>query len=94
MYKTSYTHNLFYSRTNKNAVLTQIWIALIYYLFLLYIIHQSRHPKSLSFLVKVIPEVLFMSVNIEDILKKDEGRGINVSQKKNNSPPMLTFRKP
>ncbi len=33
-----------------------------------------------------------MNVNIEDILKKDECRGINVGREKNNSS-MLTFRK-
>ncbi len=33
-----------------------------------------------------------MSVDIMDVLEKEEERGINVYREKNNSLPILTFR--
>ncbi len=75
--------------TSENAVLVQIWTALIYYLLLSYIKFQGRTPKSLTFLAKVIPEVLFSPVNFIDILRINNSKGINTIKKKINSPPLL-----
>ncbi len=33
-----------------------------------------------------------MSVDIRDVLEKEDGRGVNVYREKNNFLPILTFR--
>ena len=54
--------------TSENAVLTQIWIALIYYLLLAYIKFQTRYKFSLLHLSRVIREGLFKKIHLIDIL--------------------------
>lgn len=54
--------------TSKNAVLTQIWTAMIYYLLLAYIKYQTKYGHSLLQLSRVIRETLFERKNIIDIL--------------------------
>lgn len=44
--------------TSKNAVLTQIWVAMVYYLLLAYIKYQTRYKGSLFYLHKCIKETL------------------------------------
>jgi len=78
--------------TSKNAVLIQIWTALIYYLILSYIRFQGRYPKSLTFFAKIIPEILFSNTDFIDILQIDDNEGINLIKKKINSPPLLFSR--
>ena len=78
--------------TSKNAVLIQIWSALIYYLLLSYIKKQGRFSKPISFLARVIPEVLFDPVNLIDILRIKDNEGIKIVKKKINSPPTLFSR--
>jgi len=75
--------------TSKNAVLIQIWVAMIYYLLLTYIKYQCRYPKSLTFLRKIIPEVLFDNISFYDILRINDREGIKVIKEKINSPPLL-----
>ena len=75
--------------TSKNAVLIQIWTALIYYLILSYIRFQGRYPKLLTFFAKIIPEILFSNTDFIDILQIDDDEGINLIKKKINSPPLL-----
>jgi len=55
--------------TSKNAVLTQIWMAMIYYLLLAYIRYQSNYTYSLLHLTRVIKECLFKRACIIDLLK-------------------------
>jgi hypothetical protein len=55
--------------TSKNAVLTQIWTAMIYYLLLAYIRYQSNYRYSLLHLTRVIKECLFKRARIIDLLK-------------------------
>ncbi len=55
--------------TSNNAVLTQIWTAMIYYLLLAYIRYQSNYKYSLLHLTRVIKECLFRRARIIDLLK-------------------------
>ena len=54
--------------TSKNAVLTQIWIAMIYYLLLAYIKFQTKFRKSLLELTRMVREVLLNRINLIDLL--------------------------
>lgn len=54
--------------TSKNAVLTQIWTAMIYYLVLAYIKYQSKYKNSLLYFTRVIKESLFRRLDIIDLL--------------------------
>lgn len=57
--------------TSENAVLSQIWIAMIYYLLLAYIKFQTKFSKSLLELTRMIREVLFVRRNLIDMLSLD-----------------------
>jgi hypothetical protein len=54
--------------TSENAVLTQIWVAMIYYLLLAYIKFQTRFKKTLLELTRMIREVLLTRRNLIDLL--------------------------
>jgi hypothetical protein len=54
--------------TSKNAVMTQIWVAMCYYLLLTYIKYQTRYANSLLELSRVIRETLFDRKMLIDIL--------------------------
>ncbi len=54
--------------TSKNAVLTQIWIAMIYYLLLAYIKFQTKFKKSLLELTRMIKETIMTRRNLIDLL--------------------------
>ena len=54
--------------TSKNAVLTQIWIAMCYYLLLTYIKYQTKYKYSLFYLHKVIKETILERLNLIDLL--------------------------
>ena len=69
--------------TSFNAVKTQIWVAMIYYLLLLYIKFQTKYDGTLLFFSRIIREALFMKVHIVDLLS------INLGNIKNLKPPEL-----
>ena len=54
--------------TSKNAVLTQIWTAMIYYLLLAYIKYQAKYKNSLLYFTRVLKESLFRRLDIIDLL--------------------------
>lgn len=54
--------------TSKNAVMTQIWVAMCYYLLLMYIKYQTKYAHSLLNLSRVIRETLFDRKALIDIL--------------------------
>lgn len=54
--------------TSKNAVMTQIWIAMIYYLLLVFIKFQTKCRHSLHELTRITSEILLDYVNILEIL--------------------------
>lgn len=54
--------------TSKNAVLTQIWVAMCYYLLLTYIKYQTKYGFSMLQLSRIIRETLFERKSLIDIL--------------------------
>jgi hypothetical protein len=53
----------------KNAVMSQIWAAMVYYLLLCYIKFQSRYSNTLLYLSRIIKETLMERVGLIDLLK-------------------------
>lgn len=58
--------------TSKNAVLTQIWVAMCYYLMLAYIKYQTKYRYSLFYLHRVIKETLMSRFSLIDLLHASE----------------------
>ncbi len=54
--------------TSKNAVLTQIWVAMIYFLLLAWIKFQTHFQGTLLELTRMIAEVLLDRISIIDLL--------------------------
>ena len=54
--------------TSKNAVLTQIWIAMCYYLLLSYIKYQTKYSYSLLELSRIFSETIFEKISLIDLL--------------------------
>ena len=54
--------------TSKNAVLTQIWVAMIYYLLLAYIKFQTKYSQSLLELTRIVRETLLIRRHLIDVL--------------------------
>lgn len=54
--------------TSRNAVLSQIWVAMIYYLLLAYIKFTSRVNLSITELTRRIEEALFARLNLIELL--------------------------
>lgn len=55
--------------TSKNAVMTQIWIAMIYYLLLAWIKYQTKFKGSLHTLTVMFKEVFMQPVQIISLLR-------------------------
>jgi hypothetical protein len=55
--------------TSKNAVMTQIWAAMIYYLLLSFIRFQTKCRHSLHELTRIFGELLFDTTHLIDILR-------------------------
>lgn len=55
--------------TSENAVMTQIWVAMIYYLLLAFIKFQTRYAYSMHELTRVIGETLMEHVDIIEVLR-------------------------
>lgn len=60
--------------TSKNAVLSQIWIAMCYYLLLAYIKFQSRYVHSLFYLHRLVRETLLDRLSLIDLLGLSQHR--------------------
>jgi hypothetical protein len=54
--------------TSKNAVLTQVWVAMIYFLLLSWIAFQTKFQGSLLDLTRIIGELLLRRVHLVDSL--------------------------
>lgn len=54
--------------TSQNAVLTQVWVAFIYYLLLAYIKFQTKFAKSLLELTRMVKETLLLKRPLIDLL--------------------------
>lgn len=55
--------------TSENAVMTQIWTAMIYYLLLAFIKFQTRYAYSMHELTRVIGETLMEHLDIIELLR-------------------------
>jgi hypothetical protein len=53
--------------TSKNAVLTQVWVAMCYYLLLAYIKFKSRYPQSLFYLHRIVRAALLDRLSLIDL---------------------------
>lgn len=73
--------------TSMNAVLTQIWVAMIYYLLLAYIKYQSTYKSSLFYLHRIIRELLLVQCTIIDLLRATP----RVVAKLKRGDPQLSF---
>jgi len=75
--------------TSKNAIMTQIWIAMIYYLLLSYIKFQTKFSKSLLELTRMIREVLMFRRSLIDLLSLDTKTICKLQSQELN--PQLSF---
>ena len=75
--------------TSRNAVMTQIWIAMIYYLLLAYIKFQTKFKKSLLELTWMIKEVLLVRRDLIDLLSLNIKSVLRL--KRENNPQMSFF---
>ena len=64
--------------TSKNAVMTQIWTALIYYLILAFIKYQTKYNHSMMTFTIILREALFKNVDIIDLLNLSPGKVKNI----------------
>lgn len=60
--------------TSKNAVLTQIWVAMCYYLLLTYVKYQTRYKNSLHYLHRIVRETLMERATLLDLLNLNDVR--------------------
>ncbi len=58
--------------TSKNAVFTQIWVALCYFLLLAYIKFQTRFQRSLFLLHRLVQNTLLDRLSLIDLLRMPE----------------------
>jgi transposase len=75
--------------TSRNAVMSQIWIAMIYYLLLAYIKFQTKFKKSLLELTRMVREVLLFRRDLIDLLSLEEKTIFRL--KREESPQMSLF---
>ncbi len=55
--------------TSYNAVMTQIWVAMIYYLLLSFIKFQTKYKYSMQELARIIKELLMENVSLLETLR-------------------------
>jgi len=55
--------------TSENAVLTQIWIAMIYYLLLSFLKFQTKYSYTLHEFAQIIKEILLENLSLFEILR-------------------------
>jgi hypothetical protein len=58
--------------TSKNAVLTQVWIAMCYFLLLAYFKYQTKYKNSLFYLHKIIRATILERFSLIDLLNLTE----------------------
>lgn len=74
--------------TSKNAVMIQIWVAMIYYLLLAYIKFQTKFKKSLLELTRMVREVILLRRSLIDLLSLDM---TTIFKLKTADNPQLSF---
>lgn len=68
--------------TSHNAVMTQIWVAMIYFLLLAYVQFQTRYRHGMLALSRIFRETLMERVSMIDLLSINPEHGL----KKNREP--------
>lgn len=74
--------------TSKNAVMTQIWAAMSYFLLLAYIKFQTRFKQSLFLLHRLVQNTLLDRLGLVDLLRMTEKKLPMIR----NMEPQLCFR--
>jgi transposase len=74
--------------TSQNAVMAQIWVAMIYYLLLAYIKFQTKFKKPLLELTRMIKEVLLIRRDLIDLLSLEEN---TIFRLKREECPQMSF---
>jgi hypothetical protein len=77
--------------TSKNAVMTQIWAAMIYYLLLAFIKFQTKCRHSLHELTRIVGELLLDSIYLVEILTIPFDRFKTITQKQQQLSLSLKF---
>jgi hypothetical protein len=67
--------------TSENAVMTQIWIAMIYYLLLSFIKFQTKYSYSLQEFSRIIKELLMDYVSLFDTLRLNHKQCNKIKEK-------------
>jgi len=75
--------------TSENAVMTQIWVVMIYYLLLAYIKFQTKFKKSLLELTRMVREVLLMRRDLIDLLSLSVSTVLRLKHVEDN--PQMSF---
>lgn len=75
--------------TSKNAVLTQIWVAMIYYLLLAWIKFQTKFKGTLLDLTWIIKEMLLRNISIINLLNLSQKTASLVASRAGPSQPAL-----
>lgn len=73
--------------TSKNAVMTQIWVAMCYFLLLAYIQFQTRFKNSLFYLHRLIQNTILDRLSLIDLLHLTEKKLPEIK----NMGPQLCF---
>lgn len=60
--------------TSPNAVMTQVWVAMCYYLLLTYIKYQTKYSYSIFYLHRIVREMLMERTSLIDLLNLNETR--------------------
>jgi len=74
--------------TSRNAVLTQIWVAMSYFLLLAYIKFQSRFQRSIFLLHRLVQNTLLDRLSLIDLLRMPEKK----LQEARNMGPQLCLQ--
>ena len=71
--------------TSRNAVLTQIWVAMSYFLLLAYIKFQSRFQRSIFLLHRLVQNTLLDRLSLIDLLRMPERK---IQEARNMGPQL------
>jgi hypothetical protein len=74
--------------TSPNAVMTQVWVAMCFYLLLYYIKYQTKFSRTLTELALMIGEVLMDKIHLIDILSLNK---FSVAKAREPSMQILLF---
>jgi hypothetical protein len=73
--------------TSENAVMTQVWVAMILYLLLTFIKYQTRFSASITELLRILREILLEKTSLIKYLRMNWSQLIEMRQK----PVQLSF---